>query len=353
MSAPMRPRHAALALAALLGSGALATGCGKPKGNGPGGMVVPVVGFAAKQQPLEETIALVGTLEANERVDIKSELAGRIEEIAFEEGQRVTQGQVLIRIDRTELDASLAQAEADLQLAASTHARYAALAESRAVSQQEVDQASASLAAKQAALELVKAQLEDATITAPFDGVAGERLVSLGQYVAIGAPLTTVIDADPMKAAFDVPEHHFAQLQAGQAIQLTVAAYPDAQFQGEVYFVDPQVRADTRTVLVKALVPNADGRLRPGMFASLRLVTQVRARALVIPESAILLQGQTTSLFVVKEGGVVEPRVVTAGVRLAGMVEITSGLQAGEMVIVEGVQKVFPGATVSVRPEAP
>jgi membrane fusion protein (multidrug efflux system) len=187
---------------------------------------------------------------------------------------------------------------------------------------------------------------------APFDGTASERLVSLGQYVAVGMPLTTVIDADPMKAAFDVPEHHLSQLHTGQTIEMVVAAYPDMQFQGKVYFIDPQVRTDTRTVLMKALVPNADGRLRPGMFANLKLVTQVRERALVIPETAILLQGQTTSLFIVKEDGSVESRVVTTGVRLAGMVEIISGLAVGETVIVEGVQKIFPGAKVSVRYEA-
>jgi membrane fusion protein (multidrug efflux system) len=341
-------RSRCLLAAALL----LLAGCGK-RGPGPagpgGGMAVHVVGFRAVEQPVEERVAVVGTLAANEAVEIKSELDGVIEEVGFEEGAAVDAGRVLFRIDRIKLEASLAEAEANLKLAEVTLGRYAALAESRAVSRQEVDQARTGFQARLAAVELMRAQLEDATITAPFDGVVGSRLVSIGQYVTKGQQLTSLVDTDPMKAQFDVPERYVSHLGPDQHIQIAVAAYPEEIFTGKVYFVDPQIDEATRTVLVKALVPNRDGRLRSGMFANLTLILQVREHALVIPETALMVQGQTTTVFVVDETGSVQPRPVKTGVRLAGMIEMLEGLRAGETVVVEGVQKLGPGASVVVR----
>ena len=197
----------------------------------------------------------------------------------------------------------------------------------------------------------MRAQLQDATVVAPFAGAMGARLVSIGQYVTKGQPLTSLVDTDPMKVELNVPERFLGQLAEGQELTVRVAAYPDATFRGTVYFVDPTVNSDTRTVLIKARLPNPDGRLRPGMFANLTLIIQVRKNAVVIPETALMLQGQKTSVFVVNPQDAVEAREVRAGLRQAGWVEIASGLAAGEAVIIEGVQKVHPGAQVSVRYE--
>ena len=333
-----------------------ASGCGKQGGAGggpPGGMAVHVVGFAAKRQPLEESISLVGTVMANEAVELRSELDGTIEEIDFEEGQPVTKDQVLARIDQKKLQASMAEADARLQLAKSTLERYTALAESRAVSQQEVDQAQATYETDKATLDLMQAQLEDAVVRAPFDGIIGERRISAGQYITKGTTITSLIDPDPMKAEFRVPERYIAQIAAGQPVQMTVAAYPDETFSGKVYFVGPEVEESTRTVLVKALVPNGEGKLRSGMFANLRLVMQIRKDALVIPETALIVQGQHTIVFVVDERNTVQPRPVKPGARLAGLVEVVDGLRAGETVVIEGTQKLGPGANVVVRFEDP
>ncbi|MBI4341903.1 MAG: efflux RND transporter periplasmic adaptor subunit [Candidatus Omnitrophica bacterium] len=332
----------------------LAAGCGKKgQGGGWGDMVVQVVGFTAARQPIEETVSLVGTLYANEAVEIMSELDGTVDEIAFEEGQPVTKGQVLVLIDQQKLRASLAEVEARLQLADSTMQRYTALAESNAVSKQEIEKARAEYEAARASLALMHAQLEDATITAPFDGVVSSRQVSVGQLIMRGTRITSVVDPDPMKAEFHIPERYVGQVRPDQLVQLTVAAYPDVPFSGKVYFVDPRVDEATRTVLVKALVPNADGKLHTGMFANLKLVMQARKDALVIPEVALMVQGERTSVFVVGAEDKVEPRPVTTGVRLAGMVEVLDGVRAGETVIVEGLQKLGPGAKVSVRFEDP
>ena len=151
-----------------------------------------------------------------------------------------------------------------------------------------------------------------------------------------------------MKVEFSVPERFLGQVAGGQAIEVQLAAYPGEQFHGTVYFIDPRVSLETRTVPVKAHLPNPDGRLRAGMFANLDLVLQVRKRAVVIPESALLLEGNQASVFVVTDGKA-QPRPVSPGVRLAGALEIREGLLAGEVVIIEGTQKLGPGSPVDVR----
>lgn len=325
-------------------------GCGK--GGAPaqqGGMVVHVVAAPARLHPLEETLALIGTLEANEAVEIQSEMDGMVASIAFEEGQPIRSGDPLIQLDAEKLQASLAEAEANLKLAAANRTRYDTLGATHAVSRQEVDQAVAAHEAGLATVELLRAQLADTRVTAPFDGVVGERLVSPGQFVAKGAVLTRVVDDNPMKASFRVPERYLAQLSQDQTVALRLAAYPDESFTGTVYFIDPRVDEATRTVLVKATVPNPDRRLRGGMLAHVTLVARIRDQAVVVPETALLQEGKTASVFVVDADQTAQPRPVTTGVRLAGMVEITSGLSAGELVVLEGTQKLRPGAAVKVR----
>ena len=252
------------------------------------------------------------------------------------------------RIDRIKLEASLAEAEANLTLAETTLERYAALADSRAVSRQEVDQARSNHQVRLASVELMRAQLQDATVAAPFSGIAGARLIGLGQYVTKGQALTSLVDTATMKAEFSIPERFLGQVAEGQSIEVQLAAYPGERFHGTVYFVDPRVSTETRTVLVKARLPNPDGRMRPGMFANLDLVLRTREQAVVIPESALLLEGSQASVFVVTDGKA-QPRPVRPGVRLAGALEIREGLSSGEVVIIEGTQKLGPGSPVDVR----
>lgn len=312
-------------------------------------MSVPVVAVKSERQPLAEKISLVGTLAANEAVEVRSELDGTIEEINFEEGQQVKQGHVLFRIDQRKLQATLAKAQADLKLAEANRNRYEKLVEERAISRQEYDQAIAAFESSRASVELASEQMHDATITAPFDGMTGARLVSLGQFITKGTSLTAVISDNPIKAEFRVPERYLSQVREGQKIEIVVSAYPEEKFTGDVYFIDPQVNEAMRTALVKAVVPNPDGRLRRGMFANLNLIVSVRANAITIPEKAVVQQGDRTSIFVVNAQNEAEPRFVQIGVRLPGIVEVTDGLTEGEIVVVEGYQKLRPGAKVGVR----
>src|SRR5262245_93747 len=283
---------------ALLLLGLIAAGCGGQKGM-PADFAVSVVAEPVKQEKIEHKISLVGNLAADEAVEIKNQVSGLIEEIGFQEGQAVQKGDMIFRIDARKIDASLAQAQANLGLAQTTFDRLASLIDAGAISQQEMDQAKSDLEAKKAELDLIKAQLKETVITAPFDGVMGERMVSLGQYVNQGTTLTFLISQDPMKAEFRVPERYLGQLADDQSIEVSVAAYPEETFQGKVYFINPQVDQRTRTALVKAKLPNPDGKLRQGMFANLNLIVEVRNSALTIPETALIPKSDEVFAYIV------------------------------------------------------
>lgn len=318
-----------------------------------GPMSVNVVGFKAVKQDLQNKISIIGSLESNESVEIKSEINGAIEEINFTEGARVKAGDVLIRIEKNKLKASYDQALANLKLAETTAQRYENLVKSKAVSQQEYDQAAASLESNRATVELVKEQLEDATITAPFDGVMGERFVSMGQYISQGTRLTYLFNQDPIKIVFRVPERYLGDLKKGQTVKMKVAAYKDKEYEGDVYFIDPKIDETSRTALVKAKVPNPSGQLREGMFASVDLILEVQKDSIVIPESALIVKGDNISVYTVGSEDAVELRTVTTGKRFDGMVEIISGIKEDEVIVTEGYQKIGPGSKVTVRFEDP
>ena len=288
---------------------------------------------------------------ANESVEIKSEIDGAVEEINFEEGHKVKKGQLLMSVDKSKLEAALAQSEANLKMAETTSKRYETLIETRAISTQEFDQAQADLAGNRATVDLMKAQLNDATVEAPFDGVMGARMVSLGQFIVKGTSISFLINDNPMKAEFRVSERYLSRIKEKQTIELAIAAYPNEKFKGEVYFIDPQIDELTRTALIKARVPNPDGKLRRGMFANLELIVNVREKAIVIPETALIPKGDVVTVFIIDSEGKAQPRPVKIGLRQGGIVEVTSGLAAGEKVITEGFQKVGPGS--KVVPKAP
>ncbi len=331
-------------------------GCGSGPGDGPpgGGMAVNVTAVVVTPEPLEETLALVGSISANESVELRSEIDGAITAIHFEEGQSVDAGQLLIELDTRKGDAQVAEAEANYALALANRDRAAAMWENQTISRQEFDQAQSVYAARQATLELVRRQREDSRIVAPFDGRVGARLVSPGAVIGRNQALTSLVDLTPVKIDFRVPERFLGQLRVGQTVTFRVAAYPEESFDGEVFFVDPQVDPDTRTVQVKATSPNTDERLRPGMFGNIDLVLRVQADSIMVPEAAVLMAGDRASLFVVDSTGHAAPAAVRLGRRVNGRVEIVTGLNGGETVVVEGHQKLRPGAPVNTNaPAAP
>ncbi|MCI0745547.1 MAG: efflux RND transporter periplasmic adaptor subunit [Verrucomicrobia subdivision 3 bacterium] len=327
-------------------------GCKKkvPTAGMPGGFAVQVVAVEAKRQPVTETLSLVGTLAANEMVEIKSDTDGMVEEINFKEGQRVPQGHLLFKLDESKLAASVAEAQANFKLKQADFERSRELYNSKLISPQDFDQIASQFHAAEATLELKRRQMKDARIHAAFDGIMGARQVSPGQVIARNTTLSWLVDLDPVKAELNVPERFLSEVRVGQTIELSVAAYPDQKFQGEVYFVSPHVDPAWRTVLVKAYVKNSEQRLRPGMFANLDLTLKVRDQAVLVPEAAVMISSDKASLYTIDGGNTAQLKAVTTGLRMAGKVEITSGLQGGELVIVEGTQKVVPGGKVKLAP---
>jgi membrane fusion protein (multidrug efflux system) len=329
----------------------LAIGCGPKKGGAAGamgGFATSVVAQPVKAKKIEEKISLVGNLQADESIEIKNQIAGVIAQIGFLEGEPVKQGQTLFVIDADKLKASLAQALANLGLAQTTFARLSTLIKANAISQQEFDQASSDLEARKAQVELINAQLKETQITASFDGVTGDRKVSIGQFVNQGTLLTTLIKQDPMKAEFNIPERFLGQLKEAQGIEVTVAAYPDEIFKGEVYFIDPQVDELNRTALIKAKIPNPDGKLVRGMFANLNLIVSIRSEALVVPETALIMKSDDVFVFTVDSDNKAQMKKVKVGLRMVAEAEILEGLTQGENVIVEGYQKIGPGSLVNI-----
>jgi len=323
-------------------------GCGSKSANanaGGGGFTVPVETAKVTTQRLEEKLTTVGTLDANESVDLKSEIDAIVGKITFAEGTPVKKGQLLIQFDAAKWQAQYQVAKVALENAKVRSDRADRLFKADSVSQQEYDDSHASLKTAEATLALLDARLKETQILAPFDGLVSERLISPGAYVKAGDNLVRLVDLNPVKVSFGVPERYLTQLKLGQKVAARVASIRDRQFVGEVYFIDPQVDVMTRTIKVKAKIDNANGELRPGLFANIELTLDVHDNSLVIPEEAILAQVGATTVFVVSNQ-MAMIRSVKTGLRVPGKVEITEGLVQGEEVVTAGHQKLFPGVKV-------
>jgi membrane fusion protein (multidrug efflux system) len=287
----------------------------------------------------------LGNARANEAVDIRPEITAAITSIEFEEGEPVEQGEVLVRLESSEPLADLAAARAALVDSESQYRRSRELYETRVVSESELEQLEARRDADQAAVNAAQSRLDHTVIRAPFAGQLGLRRVSLGSIVGPSTVITTLDDTSRIKLDFDVPEVFLSRLVTGLAVVAMSAAWPDMAFEGVVTSVDTRVDPVSRTITVRALLPNEEGRLRPGMFLTVTLLKD-DVVALMIPEQAIVPERSKQFVFVVGEGNVVERREVRSGRRRPGEVEILDGLAEGERVIIEGTQKVRPGSVV-------
>lgn len=330
----------------------LLAGCGKPPPpeGMPSDFPVPSVVGKATREKLEERLPLVGSVRAKDRVVLQSEMEARVVEVAFAEGALVKAGQVLFRLDARREEAAVAEAEARLARAEADLNRGQSLLANQTIPPQEFDRLREAALASKANLELAVSRLEDATIKAPFDGMVGERAASVGQYVTRGGSLATLTRVDPLEVEFEVPERFISQLAPGQNLRLDTAAWPGEPFDARVSYLAPEVDMTSRTLRVKGDLANPDGKLRPGMFGTIELVFAARENALVIPEGAVQQMGEQAMVVVVGAEDKAEYRPVKTGLRLAGRVEITDGLKEGERVVVEGHQKIAPGATVITMP---
>jgi membrane fusion protein (multidrug efflux system) len=292
------------------------------------------------------TVEAVGTLRANESVVLKPEVQGRVEEILFDEGQKVKGGQPMVRLDDDRYRAELAEAIANRDLSEANYRRTQELIKRKVTSQTDLDKARAELQANEARVALQREALSKMTLEAPFDGIAGLREVSVGDVVSPGQSLMQVVDIDPIKVDFRVPELFVGEVRRGQALSITLDAFPGEQFSGEVYAVDPQIDVRGRSILLRATVPNSEGRLRPGLFARVKLALQRFDNAISVPEEAIVPQGDQQLVYRIVEGKT-EMVPVKLGIRREAMVQILEGLQPGDVVITAGQIKLRPGAPVN------
>ena len=308
---------------------------------------VPVEAAKVTAAPLSEQVTAIGTLLSNEAVTVSSEIPGRLKEIHFQEGQPVEQGAPLFTLDDSVYRAQLDDAEAKLKLAEQTNKRTSTLFTNKYATAQSADEAVSNLAVSTAATELARVQLEKTRIVAPFSGIVGLRHVSVGEYITAGQALVNLEAIDPVKADFRVPEKFLPAIRVGQTIRIKVDAFPDASFEGKVYAIDPKLDVSGRSLLVRALVPNKDQRLRPGLFARVTVLLQLKEDALTVPEQAIVPQGDSQFVYKIVDGKVKLTKVVT-GTRREGRVEIVDGLSVGDEVVTAGQLKIRDGGAVSV-----
>jgi RND family efflux transporter MFP subunit len=392
--------HLLIPGAALLGLALFASGCGseaRTSAEAAPRPAVPVATATVESQSIDRFLRVTGSLIADEQAEVSAETGGRVIDTPVERGTRVAQGAVLVRVSGAETSAQLQEADANaaqiearlglapgqgfdrarvpevmnaragLDLAEAEFARIKSLLDQKVVSQSEydqrrmqveaarqqfqmaqnaADQSFRSLEGARARVALARKAMSDTAIRAPFSGTVAERLVSVGDYVSRGTRVATVVRVDPLRVELTVPEQAVSLVKVGQLVRLTVDAFPGEPFEARVRYVSPSLRADQRALTVEAVAPNADGRLKPGLFATAS-IQQPSSAGLVIPATAVETSAGTSRVYVVK-GETVEERIVTLGAALGGRIEITSGLSAGDAVAADPKGRLSDGTRVSV-----
>jgi membrane fusion protein (multidrug efflux system) len=337
----------ALGLAVLLGC----SQAGETAPTGPPPPVVEVV--TVTPRTLANEAALLGQLQALQSVMVRSEVAGIIAAIEFEEGQPVTKGQVLFRLRDAEQLARLHEAETALRLAQANHRRMRDLSREGIVAPQQLDDATAALEAARARLEVAQVAVDRTRIVAPFDGYVGNRLVSVGAMVEPENALVQVESIATLELMFQLPELALPVARVGVPVDLHVAPYPDRVFSGTISFVAPSLNPQNRRLLVKASVPNPDLVLRPGLFATVDAKLGARENVLAVPDSAVVYGTEGTFVWRIGADQKAAAADVELGTRQEGFVEVKSGLAAGDVVVVAGTNKLAPGVAVEAVPAAP
>ncbi len=331
-------------------SGLILAGCGKDQAAakaGKSGSDRPVAVTTTIVQPraFNDVLQALGTAQARESVTITAKVSDVVTRLAFDSGERVRAGQLLADMNSRAQQADVTAAEAVLRDTEQQQRRGAELAKAQLIARGQYDTLRANRDAAAASVQAKRASVADRTITAPFAGVLGLRQVSIGALVSPGTVITTLDDDSTIKLDFTVPEAALSSLAAGQSITATSDAWPGVTFDGRIADIDSRIDPSTRAIRVRAELPNTTGKLRPGML--LRVLVQLPARqALVLPEIAVLQEAEQSFVYRVSAGDTVVKAPVTLGTRQGGVVEIKTGLKAGERIVVEGTVKLHDGSRI-------
>ena len=301
---------------------------------------------------LQDETQAVGSLRSRQGVILRPEVGGRIAELGFADGQRVTRGQLLVQLDDTLQQAQLLQAKAQASIARTNLQRNRELVAQNFVSQSAADQTAAALEVAEAQVAVAQAQLARMAMLAPFDGMTGIRSVNVGDYVKEGADLVSVEDISAMTVDFRLPEAVLSRLRLNQVVDVSLDGLPGRKFKARVEAMDSQLDANGRSLLVRARLDNSNGVLRSGMFARARIVFEDRPRALVVPEEALVPQGAKQYLIKVIDGpsGKISRRIeARMGLRVPGKVEILEGLAPGDSVVTAGHARLMRDDGIALR----
>ncbi len=308
---------------------------------------VPVEAAQVTVGPLSERVTAVGSLRSNESVVIRPEIAGRVVEIGFKEGQPVEKGNLLLKLDDSIATAELAQDRARHELANRNYKRTEELYSNKVATARARDEARSNLDVAAASVDLAKVKLEKMHITAPFAGIVGLRQVSIGDYVTVGQDLFNLEDIESIKVDFRVAEQFLSAVRTGQTIHIRVDAFPNRSFEGKVYAIDPRVDVEGRSIVIRAILDNKEELLRPGLFARVDLLLDAKPKALTVPEQAIMPRGDDQFVFTIVDGKAKQTKV-RIGIRRDGRVEVVEGLKPDDVVVTAGHLKIFDGSPVKV-----
>jgi membrane fusion protein (multidrug efflux system) len=350
---------ALLAVLALVGGGAYwagsrstpvpgnASGAASPAApaKAPPGIVIEAARVALVKLP--QSLTAVGSLRSDETIIVRPEIAGRVTQISFKEGEAVSKGAMLLRLDGSVQQADLERAKANYVLSKSKFDRAVELRKQGFISSQATDEAQNMLHVAKADVELMQARFDKTAIVAPFAGTIGLRQISVGDYVKEGQDVVNLESLDPLKVDFRVPEISLSQIKDGQTLQISLDAVPDKVFDGRVYAINPLIDANGRAIVIRAHVPNKDGKLRPGMFARVRLFTSGSKDTLVVPEESLFPLGDDKYVYKIVDNKAMRQKV-EIGQRREGRVEIVNGLAPEDVVVTAGVIKLRDGAPVSI-----
>ncbi|MBU2713301.1 efflux RND transporter periplasmic adaptor subunit [Zooshikella harenae] len=312
--------------------------------------LIPVYITDVQREPFSEQIEALGTLRANEAVTLSSTVTETITAIHFNDGQRVKTGEILVEMTSTEEHALLEEARFTFEEAERQFKRVKALVKSNLISKSLLDQRRVAYETAQAKLQATQSRLADRLIIAPFDGVVGLRNISIGSLVEPGDPITTLDDDRVMKLDIGVPALFLDILRLGMQIQARSRSLLEQTYKGKIVSIDSRINPVTRSIIIRALIPNDTRQLKPGMLMTVRLSTPVQQR-LMLPEEALVQEGFNRYAFVVKtsaEPPVVEKRKLVTGSRKPGAIVVESGLVPGEWVVTHGVMRLNDGSAVSI-----